>query len=243
MEAYQTIQLKTGTIIQDRYRIEQVLGSGGSAITYRATQLDTRRNVTVKQFVQYEERFEQEVAILRQFSYLEGVVSIVDAFHENTIFYIVMQYVEGITLAQYIKDNGAMHAEDVIPLFLPIMKSLGLLHKQGMIHRDISPDNFIIDFQNHLWLIDFGQPGISSNRRQQMKETASDQTVIEKAGYTPLEHIARMERSEVIPMYMRYAPRCIQHLPVIHCQMLSQGYKRTYYADYNHTGMAMESLK
>ena len=43
----------------------------------------------------------------------------------------------------------AMHAEDVIPLFLPIMKSLGLLHKQGMIHRDISPDNFIIDFQNH----------------------------------------------------------------------------------------------
>lgn len=156
-------------------RIEQVLGSGGSAITYRATQLDTRRNVTVKQFVQYEERFEQEVAILRQFSYLEGVVSIVDAFHENTIFYIVMQYVEGITLAQYIKDNGAMHAEDVIPLFLPIMKSLGLLHKQGMIHRDISPDNFIIDFQNHLWLIDFGAAGVSSNRRQQMKETASDQ--------------------------------------------------------------------
>lgn len=187
MEAYQTIQLKTGTIIQDRYRIEQVLGSGGSAITYRATQLDTRRNVTVKQFVQYEERFEQEVAILRQFSYLEGVVSIVDAFHENTIFYIVMQYVEGITLAQYIKDNGAMHAEDVIPLFLPIMKSLGLLHKQGMIHRDISPDNFIIDFQNHLWLIDFGAAGVSSNRRQQMKETASDQTVIVKAGYTPLE--------------------------------------------------------
>ena len=153
MEAYQTIQLKTGTIIQDRYRIEQVLGSGGSAITYRATQLDTRRNVTVKQFVQYEERFEQEVAILRQFSYLEGVVSIVDAFHENTIFYIVMQYVEGITLAQYIKDNGAMHAEDVIPLFL----------------------------------IDFGAAGVSSNRRQQMKETASDQTVIVKAGYTPLE--------------------------------------------------------
>lgn len=187
MEAYQTIQLKTGTIIQDRYRIEQVLGSGGSAITYRATQLDTWRNVTVKQFVQYEERFEQEVAILRQFSYLEGVVSIVDAFHENTIFYIVMQYVEGITLAQYIKDNGAMHAEDVIPLFLPIMKSLGLLHKQGMIHRDISPDNFIIDFQNHLWLIDFGAAGVSSNRRQQMKETASDQTVIVKAGYTPLE--------------------------------------------------------
>ncbi len=80
-----------------------------------------------------------------------------------------------------------MHAEDVIPLFLPIMKSLGLLHKQGMIHRDISPDNFIIDFQNHLWLIDFGAAGVSSNRRQQMKETASDQTVIVKAGYTPLE--------------------------------------------------------
>ena len=187
METYQTIQLKTGTIIQDRYRIEQVLGRGGSAITYLATQLDTRRNVTVKQFVQYEERFEQEVAILRQFSYLEGVVSIVDAFHEDTLFYIVMQYVEGITLAQYIKDNGAMRAKDVIPLFLPIMKSLGLLHKQGMIHRDISPDNFIIDFQNHLWLIDFGAAGLSSSRRQQMKESASDQTVIVKAGYTPLE--------------------------------------------------------
>lgn len=106
MEAYQTIQLKTGTIIQDRYRIEQVLGSGGSAITYRATQLDTRRNVTVKQFVQYEERFEQEVAILRQFSYLEGVVSIVDAFHENTIFYIVMHMWKALRLLSISKTTG-----------------------------------------------------------------------------------------------------------------------------------------
>ena len=146
MEAYQTIQLKTGTVIHERYRIEQVLGRGGSAITYLAIQLDTRRNVTVKQFVQYEERFEQEVAILQQFSYLEGVISIVDSFYEDETFYIVMQYVDGVSLAQYLKDNKTMRAEDVIPLFLPIMKSLGLLHKQGMIHRDISPDNIIIDF-------------------------------------------------------------------------------------------------
>lgn len=244
MEAYQTIQLKTGTIIQDRYRIEQVLGSGGSAITYRATQLDTRRNVTVKQFVQYEERFEQEVAILRQFSYLEGVVSIVDAFHENTIFYIVMQYVEGITLAQYIKDNGAMHAEDVIPLFLPIMKSLGLLHKQGMIHRDISPDNFIIDFQNHLWLIDFGAAGVSSNRRQQMKETASDTDRDRKSRIHSLRTISQgwkdrksyrcicAMRHDVYSIYRSYTARCYH-----------KDTKERYYADYNHTGMAMESLK
>ena len=187
MEAYQTIQLKTGTVIHERYRIEQVLGRGGSAITYLATQLDTRINVTVKQFVQYEERFEQEVAILQQFSYLEGVVSIVDSFYEDATFYIVMQYVEGVSLAQYLKDNKTMRAEDVIPLFLPIMKSLGLLHKQGMIHRDISPDNIIIDFHNRLWLIDFGAAGLSSNRRQALKERVSDQTVIVKAGYTPLE--------------------------------------------------------
>ena len=184
MEAYQTIQLKTGTVIHERYRIEQVLGRGGSAITYLAIQLDTRRNVTVKQFVQYEERFEQEVAILQQFSYLEGVISIVDSFYEDETFYIVMQYVDGVSLAQYLKDNKTMRAEDVIPLFLPIMKSLGLLHKQGMIHRDISPDNIIIDFHNRLWLIDFGAAGLSSSRRPALKERVSDQTVIVKAGYT-----------------------------------------------------------
>ena len=129
-----------------------------------------------------------------------------------------------------------MHAEDVIPLFLPIMKSLGLLHKQGMIHRDISPDNFIIDFQNHLWLIDFGAAGVSSNRRQQMKEAASDQTVIVKAGYTPLEQYRKDGKigshTDVYSIYRSYTARCYH-----------KDTKERYYADYNHTGMAMESLK
>ncbi|MCM1498686.1 MAG: serine/threonine-protein kinase [Clostridium sp.] len=195
--------LKSGTTIYDRYVVEDVLGEGGFGITYLAVEQDSGEQVAVKEYfplrlavrqrengelsvavgnkAEYERgkaRFINEASILKEFGYLQGIVRVWDCFEANHTAYIVMDYIDGVTLREYISGHGSMDYAELMEMLSPILKSLVTLHRHGVIHRDISPDNLMIGMDNHMYLIDFGAA------KEMERETT---TVLLKAGYAPPE--------------------------------------------------------
>ena len=200
--------LKSGMILDGRYRINHMLGEGGFGITYAAENIRIGLKVAIKEFFWHDhstrnvhesphvsflqaedkdsfqtqkDRFLKEARILRDFSNLTGIVHILDYFEENDTAYIVMEYVEGITLSQYLTEHGEqMEPESLLRRMLPVIESLDQIHKSGVIHRDISPDNIMVTPDGSLKIIDFGAA------RQVISEE-SHLTAITKACYAPCE--------------------------------------------------------
>ncbi len=193
-----------GTILYDSYVIQETLGEGGFGITYRATRKDSGENVAIKEYFPLQlaarqndsdkvvvskqemqeylhgkERFLKEASILKEFQYLQGIVKVWDCFETNNTAYIIMEYIDGITLKEYVSGHGTMEYMELMDMLSPVLKSLIALHKHGVIHRDISPDNLMIGLDNDLYLIDFG----AAKEMEYGKTT----TVLLKAGYAPPE--------------------------------------------------------
>lgn len=127
------------------------------------------------------ERFRQEAYLLKEFSHLESIVSILDIFDANNTTFIVMEYIEGLTIQNLVRKEGAISFDDIMNLMKPLLKDLSVIHKKGLIHRDISPDNLLIGLDNKLHLIDFGSANHSN------LNASKTYTVILKAGYAPPE--------------------------------------------------------
>ena len=194
-----------GTILYDNYVIESVLGEGGFGITYQAVKEDTGETVAIKEYFPYQlairkresgritvrepkkmkdyirgkERFIREASILKEYRYLEGIVKVWEYFETNNTAYIVMDYIDGITLKEYVEGHGGLDYEELLDMLSPILKSLITLHRHGVIHRDISPDNLMIGMDNCLYLLDFGAA--------KEMENGKPITVLLKAGYAPPE--------------------------------------------------------
>lgn len=176
-------QLKTGTLLSDRYRIEGVIGHGGFSITYVGTDEHLQMRVAIKElFVSefmereagqtpavclmnetYRDSFEtlrnnflREAIIIGIFNNEPAVVSVRDHFRENNTAYIVMEYLDGIPLSQYLKEKGTIEGEDIFRKMLPLLSTLRKIHDNEVIHRDISPDNIMVMPDQSLKLIDFG---------------------------------------------------------------------------------------
>ncbi|MGN0153847.1 MAG: protein kinase [Lachnospiraceae bacterium] len=200
--------LREGTILRACYRVDGVLGEGGFGITYAARQLDTGKKVAIKEYFPAAyatrdnadldqnlhvfltekdtynhgmKRFLQEAEILKSVQFLDGIVSVMDCFTCNQTAYIVMEYIEGITLKQYIQDIGCLEYDELLELLIPVMKSLNCIHRQGLLHRDISPDNLLIGLDNKARLIDFGAADMMDAKNKK------EMTVIFKSGYAPPE--------------------------------------------------------
>lgn len=124
--------------------------------------------------------FKHEAEILKQYSYLDGMVTVLDTSEANHTAYIIMEFVEGITLSQYIRENGVFSYNELVQLMTPIMKSLAQIHRQGIIHRDISPENIQIGLDNRFYLLDFGAA-------KELDNQAPQNTIIFKQGYAPPE--------------------------------------------------------
>lgn len=178
-------ELEKGTELKDRYRVERVLGQGGFSITYLATDLRMDVPVTLKQFDMSKaangNEAMKEAKLAAGFYDLEGIAAARDFFEEEGTSYIVMEYVEGINITDYIRQNGSMDGRDVLGKMRPIMQSLSRIHAKGVIHRDISADNLILSSGGKLKLIDFGAA------RQQIQNADRPYTLIFKRGYAPLE--------------------------------------------------------
>lgn len=197
------------TILIGRYLIGKVLGEGGFGITYLAYDLQTDTPVAIKEYFpsgfagrsstidhhlevsqgkmqEYYEKglrdFEKEARILARLQEIEGIVSVKSFFHENKTAYMVMKYIHGISLKEYVvKRRNPLSEKGCLFLMKPIMKALSQVHKEGIIHRDISPDNIIVQKRGKTVLLDFG------SARQSLGEETKSLTVLLKHGYAPVE--------------------------------------------------------
>ena len=178
-------ELQKGAIVRERYRIEKILGQGGFSITYLAT--DERMNVPVA-LKQYDmsklltgDEAKREAQLAACFYDLEGIAAARDYFEEQGIFFIVMEYVDGINITDFVKHHGSMNGQDVLEKMRPILHSLSRIHEKGVIHRDISGDNLILSADGKLKLIDFGAA------RQRIQDDEKPYTLIYKRGFAPIE--------------------------------------------------------
>ena len=201
-----SLQRNTGLI--GRYVIQEVLGQGGFGITYLGIDKLYGNKVAIKEYypqkiamrkAQYEDvvtvtsieeknnydkgkkRFLDEAQVMARFNKNEGIVKILDFFEANNTAYIVMEYLEGITLKQYLGKYGVLQFRNLIEMMLPLLEALIEIHSQGLIHRDISPDNLMVQHNGKLKLMDFGAA------RDYTESGNKSLTVILKPGYAPPE--------------------------------------------------------
>ncbi len=176
-------QLPKGYVLNNkdgsyRYQIVGVVGAGGFGITYEGLRNDGKK-VAVKElfpnqivarasdfsvmvngdkqaFQKTLQSFYKEAKVLAQLKGIPSVVEIYDYFYANNTAYYVMEYINGETMFHHMKKNGVIDAERYANAFRKLMEDLELLHAQGVIHRDISPDNIMITERGLFKLIDFG---------------------------------------------------------------------------------------
>ncbi len=158
--------LRNGQVLQGRYRIVKPLGQGGMGAVYRAW--DTRLNVAValKEMVpqpgldsqtltDLRHQFQQEAQILARLNH-PHLVRVTDFFEEGGNAYLVMDFVEGQSLAERIEQENVLPEEKVLTWGEQLLNALGYCHNQGIIHRDVKPQNVIIRSDGQAVLVDFG---------------------------------------------------------------------------------------
>lgn len=200
--------LEPGTILQGKYRIESSLGQGGFGITYLARDLNLEVNLAIKEYMpqdlatrlpgnsqvsihsgnlreHYDDglsKFLQEARTLARFESHPNIVSVRDYFEANQTAYFVMNYIEGITLKEFIRENGGkISVSQALGVFIPVLDALREVHTYEVLHRDISPDNIFMTSRGQIILIDFGAA------RQSVSNKGHSMSIILKPGYTPEE--------------------------------------------------------
>jgi serine/threonine-protein kinase len=151
-----------GTVLSGRYRLEAKLGSGGMSTVYLARDQTLDRAVAVKvmhremsEQAEQLERFRQEARAVAKLSH-PNVVSVIDAGEDGGYPYIVFEYVEGETLKQRIGREGPLDPQEAIAYAIEIARGLSVAHARNMVHRDIKPQNILIDAEGRAKLTDFG---------------------------------------------------------------------------------------
>ncbi|WNB90448.1 Stk1 family PASTA domain-containing Ser/Thr kinase [Bacillus sp. NEB1478] len=151
-----------GKRVSGRYKLLEVIGDGGMAIVYRAKDLILDRDVAVKvlrsEFNKDEDfirRFKREAESATSLDH-PNIVSIFDVGEDDDIYFIVMEYVQGKTLKQYIKEHGKLSVEESLHIMKQIGSGMAVAHDHGIIHRDIKPHNILITENGVAKLTDFG---------------------------------------------------------------------------------------
>ena len=154
--------LEIGRKIGERYKIIRLIGTGGMANVYLGHDLILDRDVAVKvlrfDFRDNEDalrRFQREALSATQLVH-PNIVSVYDVDEENGLQYIVMEYVKGADLKKYIEKNGKVSPEDSIYIMDQVLSAMALAHRNRIIHRDIKPQNILIDQDNQIKVTDFG---------------------------------------------------------------------------------------
>ena len=204
------LALAEGTILAGQYIIKKVLGQGGFGITYMATDHKSGKAVAVKEFfpdtLAYREKtavisypversdsyeygktgFLEEAKTLAEFIGNDNIVKIHSYFEENGTAYFVMDYIEGVSFDEYLKQKGGkITVEEAERILIPIMDALQLVHSKGIVHRDVTPDNIYICNDGTIKLLDFGAA------RYSLGDKSRSLDVILKHGFAPKEQYTK----------------------------------------------------
>lgn len=199
------LALPLGTILNGRYMAGKVLGVGGFGITYLGYDLTLEIKVAIKEYMpsglatrhsdrytvaltgqerDYKsgmDRFLDEARILAKLQNTPNIVSVQNYFKENNTAYFVMEYIEGMSLKEYLaQQGGKIGYEKALSILKPVMEALVQVHSMNLMHRDISPDNIYITEKGESKLLDFGAARFSIGEGKSV-------SVILKHGYAPEE--------------------------------------------------------
>jgi serine/threonine-protein kinase len=151
-----------GTIVGHRYRIIDLIGSGGMAQVYRAMNLASRKIVAIKVLkdefrndAEFLRRFEREARAVLHLSH-ENIVRAFDVGEAEGLPYIVLEYIDGRTLKEILDENGPMPPRIAVALVVQVLDALNAAHNAGIIHRDVKPQNVIVMQSGKVKLMDFG---------------------------------------------------------------------------------------
>jgi len=151
-----------GTILGSRYQLIEKIGEGGMAVVYKAKCLLLNRYVAVKILkeeysnnFEFMNKFRKEAAAAASFS-ANNIVNIYDVGSDNNINYIVMELINGKTLKEVIHERGRLSVDDTLSIGIQIAKALECAHKNGIIHRDIKPQNILVTDDGTVKVTDFG---------------------------------------------------------------------------------------
>ncbi|MGN0435809.1 MAG: PASTA domain-containing protein, partial [Wujia sp.] len=203
-EAY---HLVPGTVLQEKYIVGKVVGYGGFGVTYMGYNRLLDQKVAIKEFLpgefatrcsgesqvtifsgESEEQFAdgivkfiEEARRLAKFKNVPGIVTIYDSFTANKTAYIVMEFLEGETLKEKLEREEKLPLDEALNLMVPVLDALKQVHKEGILHRDISPDNIFITDKGGVKLLDFGAARYATTTH------SKSLSVIVKPGYAPQE--------------------------------------------------------
>lgn len=210
-EAY---HLAPGEILNHKYIVGTAIDSGGFGIIYRAWDAQMEQVVAIKEYfpngvvsrvpgqndvIIYSgknrevfrkgvDRFLVEARNMAEFSQPD-IVALYDYFEENNTAYIVMEYLDGVSFKEYLKERGGqIPSEEVVDITLHVLAALEEIHSHHIIHRDISPDNIFLCSNHRVKVIDFGAARFSSG------EESSNFSTIVKPGYAPAEQYRTKSR-------------------------------------------------
>ena len=223
-------QLQAGTVLQGRYLVGRALGQGGFGITYLGWNQYLETRVAIKEYYpaafvdrnathntavvckteRTEElfqdnrlRFLREAKTLAKLQYVPQIVSVFDFFEANNTAYIVMEYLQGEDLRAYVKRRGGrLTPEETFRILRPVMAALEKVHEAGMVHRDISPDNIMLQYDGSVKLMDFGAVRLVNNPGVDKELTQATQAIV-KHGFAPMEQYS--ERGSIGPWTDEYA--------------------------------------
>lgn len=199
--------LLPGTVLGGKYMVGKVLGYGGFGITYIGWDNVLQRKVAIKEYLpsdfatrsygtkkltvftgKAEEQFEaglrsfiSEAKRLAKFNSVREIVDIYDSFEENGSGYIVMEYLEGVTVKNMLEGKGRIPVKEAREIVLSVLRGLAAVHKENIIHRDIAPDNIFITDTGEVKILDFGAARYATTVQ------SKSLSVILKPGYAPEE--------------------------------------------------------
>ena len=206
------LHLAPGTRLHNQYVVGRVLGQGGFGVTYLGWDLQLERKVAIKEYLPQAlasrepgsstvapitgplresfdyglQSFLKEGYILARFDDHPCIVSVIGLFEQNRTGYLVMAYLDGVTLAQSLAAHGGKFpCGAAVQIMMRVMDGLREVHEQGILHRDISPDNIYLTRQGPVKILDFGAARVAIGERSQ------NLSVVLKEGFAPEEQYRR----------------------------------------------------